>query len=280
MVNRMDRRQLLAAALSGMALPASVSRAGQFSGKIRKAVKYHMIAEELSVGDKFRLLSDLGFDGVEPRTADARTHLQEMIRGVEQTGVRVHGVVNSSSPEIAAAVEVARQVGADSVLLVVPTHAQGSYLDNYRQRQELIRRALPTAERHGIRLLIENVWASFLIEPLSMARFVDELDSPMVGVYFDVGNNIRWGYAAHWIEVLGQRIGKLDIKEYSRQLQNEQGLRAGFNVEIGEGSVDWERVRGELAKLEFEGWATAEVRGGDRRRLADIAARMDRVLDL
>ena len=71
----------------------------------------------------------------------------------------------------------------------------------------------------------------------------------MVGVYFDVGNNIRWGYAGHWVEVLNKRIGKLDIKEYSRKLQNDEGLRAGFNVEIGEGSVDWSRVRDELATI-------------------------------
>ena len=171
-------------------------------------------------------------------------------------------------------------VGATSVLLVVPTDAKGSYLKNYQTRQELIRRAVSHAEDQDIHLLIENVWASFLIEPLSMARFVDELNSPNVGVYFDVGNNIRWGYAGHWIEALGERIGKLDIKEYSRKLQVEEGLRAGFKVEIGEGSVDWKRVRDELAKINFQGWATAEVRGGDRARLADIAARMDNVLDL
>jgi hexulose-6-phosphate isomerase len=113
-----------------------------------------------------------------------------------------------------------------------------------------------------------------------MLRFVEELNSDAVGVYFDVGNNIRWGYAEHWIEVLGKSIGKLDIKEFDRKLQNEQGLRAGFNTEIGDGSVDWKRVRDELAKIDYTGWATAEVRGGDRARLADIAARMNRVLDI
>jgi hexulose-6-phosphate isomerase len=102
----------------------------------------------------------------------------------------------------------------------------------------------------------------------------------MVGVYFDVGNNIRWGYAGHWIEVLDKRIGKLDIKEYSRKLQINEGLRAGFSVEIGEGSVDWARVRNELTKIDYTGWATAEVKGGDRERLQDISTRMDKVLDL
>jgi len=39
-------------------------------------------------------------------------------------------------------------------------------------------------------------------------------------------------------------------------------------------------VRQELAELGYQGWATAEVSGGGRDRLADIADQMNRVLDL
>ena len=80
--------------------------------------------------------------------------------------------------------------------------------------------------------------------------------------------------------MFGNRIGKLDIKEYSRKLQNAKGLGAGFDAKIGEGSVDWPRVRNELGKIDFQGWATAEVPCGDRQRLEDVANRMNRVLDL
>jgi hexulose-6-phosphate isomerase len=280
----LDRRSFLqttAAIGAATALTASSQAvAGSFIGKIKKAVKYHMITEPISVMDKLKMVKDVGFDGVEPRTADAIKHRDALLKASQATGVKVHGVVNSSNPDIKTAVDVAKELGATSVLLVVPTNAKGSYLKNYAARQEIIRRAIPHAEKQGIKLLIENVWASFLNEPLSMARFVDELKSPMVGVYFDVGNNIRWGYAGHWIEVLDKRIGKLDIKEYSRKLQINEGLRAGFSVEIGEGSVDWARVRNELTKIDYTGWATAEVKGGDRERLQDISTRMDKVLDL
>lgn len=277
----LDRRSFLctSSVVATTLVASTESDGGEFTGKIKKAVKYHMVTDNLSIRDKFKMLKDLGFDGVEPRTRDEYDRA-EMLRASEATGLPVHGVVNSSDPDIKSAIELAKYFGGTSVLVVVPTDANGSYLANYKARQDIIRRAIPDAEKHGIKILIENVWASFLNEPLSMARFVDELDSPMVGVYFDVGNNIRWGYAGHWIEVLGQRIGKLDIKEYDRQLQNNEGLRAGFNTEIGEGSVDWKRVRTELKKNEYTGWATAEVKGGGRDRLADIAARMNNVLDL
>lgn len=278
---RLDRRSFVGAATAvGLLTSAKLSQAGEFTDKIRKAVKYHMITVELSVPDKLRLLRDVGFDGVEIRTADAIRNREELVRASQAMDFPVHGIVNSSNPDIESAIQIAREVGATSVLVVVPAPKQQSYLQNYRERQQIIRKAVPLAEKLGIKLLVENVWASFLIEPLTMQRFVDEFESPAVGVYFDVGNNIRWGNAEHWIEVLGQRIGKLDIKEYSRELQNDEGLRAGFKVEIGEGSVDWKRVRDELRKIEYQGWATAEVRGGDRQRLAEIAERMNRVLDL
>ena len=44
------------------------------------------------------------------------------------------------------------------------------------------------------------------------------------------------------------------------------------------GDIDWKRVREELNKIGFRSWATAEVKGGDRQRLADISAQMDAVL--
>ena len=42
----------------------------------------------------------------------------------------------------------------------------------------------------------------------------------------------------------------------------------------------WPAVRAELAKINFTGWAAAEVKGGGWDYLADVSRRMDRVLDL
>jgi len=52
-----------------------------------------------------------------------------------------------------------------------------------------------------------------------------------------------------------------------------------FDVPFGEGSINWPAVRAELVKINFTGWAAAEVKGGDWACLADVARRMDRVLD-
>jgi hexulose-6-phosphate isomerase len=153
-------------------------------------------------------------------------------------------------------------------------------MEHYRRTQEVLRVAIPHAEKKRIPILIENVWATFLIEPLSMARYIDELASPYVKSYFDVGNVVRWGYPQQWIEVLGRRIGKIHIKEYNLKVAMKEGMLKGFDFPLGEGDIDWAKVRAELKKIDFHDWATAEVRGGDRKHLADLSTQMDRVLGL
>ncbi len=251
------------------------------SPRIKKAVKYHMIQEKLSVLDKFKLLADLGFDGTEIHVT-TKVDRKEVRRAIEATGVVVHGFLNSSKPDLKHAIDSAKYYGGTSVLVVAGRVDKDHPYDRvYQEQQERIRAALPHAEKQGIRLLIENVWNNFLLSPLEMARFLDELDSPAVGAYFDVGNVVRFGWPEHWIRILGKRIGKLDIKEYSRKKQREEGLWKGFQVELGEGDCDWPSVRQALADIGYRsGWATAEVPGGDRARLAEIAERMDRVLRL
>ena len=285
---RHSRRRFLGAAAAASVAGAIADqekekRTGLLSERIRKAVKYHMITEDLSVEDKFRLLQDLGFDGVEPRAAvkpEQRELVRQLAKASERTGLPIHGVVHSSNPNIEDAIDQAKYFGATSVLHVVRYDRSLSYQKNHEQTQAILRRAAVHAAKQKILILIENVWATFLIEPNAMKQYVDTLQSDWVQVYFDVGNVVRWGWPQHWIEVLGKRIRKLDIKEYDLAIAMNEGMRKGFSIPLGEGSVDWKKVRQELLAIDYRGWATAEVRGGDRRRLAEISEQMDRVLDL
>jgi hexulose-6-phosphate isomerase len=265
---------------SPWALGSGSAGGGQFAGRIKRAVLFHMVEEKLSVTDKFKLLKDLGYDGVEIRRADG-PEPREVVEARERTGLPIHGITNSSSPDIRGAIDLAQLYGAETVLLVAGrVNEKTAYDENYRVAQQRIRQSAPYAEQHRIKLLVENVWNNFLLSPLEMARYVDELASPWVGAYFDVGNVLRYGWPEQWIRILGRRIGKIHVKEYSRKKQDNEGLRKGFDVELGEGDCNWPVVRAALAEIDYRGWATAEVRGGDRARLKDIAERMIRVLDL
>jgi hexulose-6-phosphate isomerase len=83
---------------------------------------------------------------------------------------------------------------------------------------------------------------------------------------------IKYGVPpAEWIRKLGKRMAKFDFKGYSNDKQW---------VKIGEGDEDWPEVLKALGEVGYDGWATSEVRGGNRKQLVEVAQRMDRVLGL
>jgi len=96
---------------------------------------------------------------------------------------------------------------------------------------------------------LENVWNNFLLSPIEARRFLDEINHPLVGWYFDIGNIIRYGWPEHWIETLQSRIMKLHMKEYSREIMLNEGVGKGFGVELMEGDNNWPVVMKALNKI-------------------------------
>ncbi|MDD4871276.1 MAG: sugar phosphate isomerase/epimerase [Kiritimatiellae bacterium] len=289
MKTKINRRRFIQASslflgsVSVSSLLGKISQAqtGEAGGRIKKALGWDMIQEKLSVEDKFRLAKDVGFEGVEVSTHMSKEKAVEprvLADASAKVGIPIHGVSNGGHPDLEAAIDDAAIYGATTVLHVVRANPEGSFMENYKQTQELIRKAVPHAEKKNIKILVENVWATFLIEPLTMARYIDEIGSPFVKAYFDVGNVMRWGWPQQWIEVLGKRIEKIHIKEYNLKVAMKEGMGKGFDFPLGQGDINWKLVREQLKNIQFRSWATAEVRGGDRQRLADISAQMDKVL--
>ncbi len=302
MDNPLNRRSFLkisTAALAGIALaPAVLASTGSANQPlVKKSLKFGMVQEDLSVLDKFKLLKDLGFDGVEldsPGSID----LKEFLHARDRTGLEIPGLVNSvhwkaplSDPDPAVraqcvasmktALRDCQACGGTTVLLVpAVVNDKVGYAEAYERSQAEIRKLLPLAEETGIKIAIENVWNNFLLSPLEAARYIDEFDSPMIGWYFDVGNIVRYGWPEQWIRTLGKRILKIDIKEYSRKKQQDEGIWKGFQVEIGDGDCNWAEVNKALRETGYQGWGSAEVRGGDRQRLQEISERMDKIYQL
>jgi L-ribulose-5-phosphate 3-epimerase len=283
-----------AAASFAFTAPGAPQEAKPMRRPIRKAVKLGMVAGEMSLLEKFRLLKKLGFDGVEldsPNTLDD----DEVLTARDEAELPIHGVVDSvhwrhtlgdPDPAVRAkgveglkvALRDCNRYGGSTVLLVpAVVNKTTTYDDAYARSQTEIRKVLPLAEELNIRIAFENVWNNFLLSPLEAARYVDEFDSPLVGWYFDVGNVVNYGWPEQWVRILNRRIFKLDIKEFSRAKRDSEGLWKGFGVKLLEGDCDWPAVMAALDEIRYRGWATAEVAGGDEQRLRDIADRMDRI---
>jgi len=284
------------AALAEIANVSNVAKAAEKKHRgLKKAVKFSMVGGKAPLLETFTMLKEIGFDGIDmDRPADQK----EVIEARDKSGLIVHGVVDyvhwqqplsHNDPAVRAkgleglqqAMRDCQAYGGTTVLLVVGVvNKEISYADAYKNTQAEIRKVLPLAKELGIKIAFENVWNMFLLSPLEFARYIDEFESDRVGAYFDVGNVVNYGWPEQWIRTLGKRILKLDIKEYSRALRDKQGPYAGFGAEIGEGDCDWPAVLAALDDVGYDGWCTAEVRGGDRTRLAEISARLDKSLEL
>ena len=269
---------------------------------LRKAVMFGMIhaPDGATLTDKFQMLRDAGFEGVE-MDSPSKTPTADIIAASEKTGIKVHGLVdsvhwkyylNSPEPDVRAlaldalrtALTDGKALGAISVLLVPGVvNKDLSYDDCWKLTQQEIRKVLPLAKETGVKIAIENVWNNFLLSPLEAKRYVDEFADPSGGVvcfHFDIGNIINSGFPDQWIRILGPRILKLHIKDFSRKKRDKEGLWKGFDVELGQGDAGWPAVMKALDDIGYStlaagNWATAEVGGGDANRLKEISAQMD-----
>jgi hexulose-6-phosphate isomerase len=301
----MNRREFLKASGSAVALAAltpttfgaeaaSPGGAGSSKRNIRKAIMWGTVGVKGSVLEKMKAVKEAGFEG-----AEMNSHMDqdEVLRGRDETGLvipSVCGVQHWSKPlshpdpkvraEGLAALEQtlkdAKRYGASSVLLVpAVVNKEVSYDQAYERSQAEIRKAIPLAQDLGVKIAVENVWNQFLLSPLEAKRYVDEFNSPAVGWHFDVGNVINYGWPEQWVRILGKRIQKLHIKEFSRKKRDKEGLWKGFDVPLLEGDDDWPAVMKALDDVGWSGWAMTEQGGGDTPEgLHDLAERLGKIL--
>ena len=256
---------------------------------------YETIKLDGPVLAKFQAVKAAGFEGVEPSSHMSQT---EVLAALHASGLAAASVCCSthwkkplSDPDPAVRAEGVRGIeqalrdakayGASSVLVVpAVVNQQVSYADAYTRSQAELRKVLPLAEQLGVKIAIENVWNHFLMSPLEAARYIDEFQSSAIGWHFDIGNVITFGWPEQWIHILGKRILKLHIKEYSRAKRDKTGPGSGFDVPFLEGDNNWPVVMRALDDIGYHGWGIAEQPGATSPEgLKDLATRMDRIFE-
>jgi hexulose-6-phosphate isomerase len=289
----MERRNFLkytAAAGLGASLVGRSSRAMEErtgGAKLRKALQFGMLPKDLSDADKFKLAKECGYEGIEGGPIGNLKAAAEFGKLARDAGVPIHSIVfggwhapfSDPNPdviekglaEMETALRSAKALGAGAVLLVPAiVNENVSYGDAYKRSQEHIRKLLPLAKELGVIIAVENVWNKFLLSPLEFARYVDEFESPWLRAYFDVGNVILFGYSQDWIRTLGKRIVKIHLKDFKREGYEWKNLL--------DGDVNWLEVRRALEEIQYDGFLTPELGGGDEAYLKDLSGRIDKII--
>jgi sugar phosphate isomerase/epimerase len=176
------RRQILKTsgtvlASAGLGL-RTLSAAAHKRPGMKKALMFGMVKTEGTLLDKFRMLKEVGYDGVELDSPGF--DVKEALKARDETGLQICGVVDSvhwkqtlSDPDPAVraagleglktALRECKQYGGNSVLLVpAVVNKQVSYADAYVRSQAEIRKALPLAEELKVKIAVENE-----LEPVS-----------------------------------------------------------------------------------------------------------------
>jgi hexulose-6-phosphate isomerase len=250
-----------------------------------------MLPKDLAYAERFAIGRDAGFDAIEMQTVSREDEAAEIREASQKTGLRIHSVMNADHwrfPLSSGDAEVVKRSvagmetslrnaavwGADAVLLVpAVVDATTSYRDAWRRSQQVIReRLLPIARELKVVIAVEEVWNKFLLSPLEFATYVDELDSPWLKAYFDVGNVVFYGFPQDWVRSLGARIVKVHLKDF--QLDRPAGRFFWRN--LGEGDIDWPEVQRAFRDVGYRGFFTTELSPGDAAYLKDVAARVDR----
>ena len=245
--------------------------------------------DKWSLRECLQVAKDAGFDAVEPNfnlegefSAESSDAEIRAIRAMaDEIGIAVSGVCSflfwpysmthpdeqrrAKGIELAGRMaEAAALLGTDN-LLVVPGAVYAPWLEDpvpvpndvcERLAREAVQELIPRAERAGVTINIENIFANgFLFSPQEVAAFVDSFESETVKVHFDTGNIMQYQFPEHWVPILGKRIKNVHLKEWDKRTHE-------FNLNtfrtLLDGTTNWPAVISALERVGYDGYLTFE----------------------
>lgn len=245
--------------------------------------------QKMTLRQCLQLAKQAGFDGVEvnfalegdlsPQTTEKSA--RQLADFAKEIGIAISGVCSflywpysltandkarrAKGLELAGQmIRMAQWLGTEN-LLVVPGAVYIPWLKEmepvandvcYARAREAIEKLLPQAEKAGVYLNLENIFANgFLFSPAEMADFIDSFKSDRVRAHFDTGNIMQYQFPEHWIPILGKRIKNIHFKEYNKRV-NEFNLEA-FRPLL-DGTTNWPAVMAALDQVGYDGYLTFE----------------------
>ncbi len=232
--------------------------------------------------DAFRIAPEIGFDGLEVPFVRLEDYEDELIwtrEGVaqlrewsEQYGIETPSCVagrynRRGFPDEDPAV---REEAVELMLHLIDMCAEAGigkiltafFGDQMLDSEERIQRAIegvkqcaPKAESRGITLALEGT-----VDADTFLRMIDAIESEAVGVYYDVGNALRFGHdGPAELRVLDEEglLSQIHIKDMTYEHENRP---------LGEGDVDWDAVGEALREISYDDYLVLETPRSDNPR--------------
>jgi sugar phosphate isomerase/epimerase len=212
--------------------------------------------------EAFEVAKRLGVDGIQLNfnTPGRPIHLQKpevldkYLKAARESGLHIPSIaivelnnVTLKGGDLRAelwlseSIDVCRATGGKVVLL--PFFGKGDLIGDEKGQAvviEKLKKIAPKAQKAGVTLGIE----SYLTAEQQL-DIINRVDSPAVGVYYDVANSQSKGYdICREIRLLGRHIAEFHAKDYD-------GL-------YGKGSIDFKAVRKAIDDIGYRGWLVME----------------------
>jgi L-ribulose-5-phosphate 3-epimerase len=150
-------------------------------------------------------------------------------------------------------IPIAKRIGAKKVVLPFVDQSKMTTEEEKRTVREVLLRALPVAEEHGVELHLEADFG-----PADFAAFLKTVEHPMLKVNWDSGNSSGLGFvASEEFAAYGDRIGSVHIKDRYRKPEGGIETRP-----LGTGSADFDDVFAAIRSVGYEGGLTLQVARG------------------
>lgn len=162
-------------------------------------------------------------------------------------GAREQGIRVATETIVAAA-----ELDARLILCAMDAPPEQPYEESFARWVDGFSEIMPVAEGAGVVMAPESVGQT---HPQSVERFrrlVAAIDSPQIGVYFDVGNAHTQGFdPAADLRDLGDLVSQIHTKEPDRIPL------------MGKGPLDWDAIFAAIDAIGYDGWLVLETATGD-----------------
>lgn len=284
---------------------AALSTDAQASPQFTKGICSVIFPRDMPRTECFKQAKSAGFDAIELSIGPdfpldiSHDDARRLADTADKAGIRIatlwisealhQNPLNATDPAVRTrgteairrAIAIANDMNCSAILLYAVRLGSGARMEYGSQETwdrftgELTK-LLPDAERGKVFLNPEEVSNKFLLSPLEMRAFVDQFHNDWIGVHFDTGNCMPYGYPEDWILTLGKRIKRIHFKDYKLGGRGEPARSA----DLLEGDVNWKAVMAALVKIGYNGFLSPEIGRNPQKtdQLKEVSTALDKIL--
>ena len=230
----------------------------------------------LPLEEAFKVAGEIGFDGLELDvgpdyqnaplwTSEGRKQIAEWAsRGAELSSTCIGGLWTHSfgdaNPDVRArakevtlnTIEACTELGARWILIPVTPGKEVTEEQGIANWIEGVSGCVSAAEEHEVILALENVGRGYAQSAKGLLHIAQEVDSPFVRTYYDIGNGLSLGNdPIEELKLLGTEwITIVHAKDPGGQL-------------LGEGRIDYDAVEATIQEIGYDGYMVLETPATD-----------------